>query len=977
MNDHAAAPPQGFVTLLFTDIEGSTARWEKYGPRFGAILADHERIMREAIAACNGYEVKTIGDAFMVAFSDPLHAVQCAAQVQEALKIGNETEADWKAAEGIRIRIGIHCGEPDCRGSDYFGPVVNRAARISDTGQGGMIVLSQAAADAVRDRLPAPLELEDCGPRRLKDLTDPQPLFVLWLGTETERRPVVLRTLQAEHNLPGQMNAFVGRSRERRELAKILRIGDERLITLTGPGGTGKTRLSLQIAADQAHLFPGGIWFIELAGVRNPDELPAALALSLKLPLRPGVEPRLQIAAFLRERKKRCLLVLDNFEQIVDAALLVSDLLRECPLLTCLVSSRELLLLSSEREYPLDPLAVPSAAASAETLPGCESVQLFMARGQTARADFALAAENAPIIAEICRRLEGLPLSIELAAAQIRRLTPHDILTKLSHRLDALQSQFRDLTPRQRTLRGAIDWSHELLSAEEQTSFSELAVFAGGFFAEAAEAVCREAKKAEAREQRTENRRPETEAAALHGAILPALRDKSLLRAEMRDGAVRYSMLETIREYAQEKADADFLPALRSRHAAYFETLAAPLSRKLMGGEADAHEANERLTLELDNIRAGMDWTCETGQDAAAASYGNALTRFLIKRGLYPECEQRLTQAEEAAERCGDRAALAILLNRHGLAAQAVSHFDAAYSYFRQCYRVSKAAGDTLLLESALSNLGGLAWRRSDYDAAQQFWEEARLLATAEGHERLEADVCGSLGSLSVSRGAFEEAARYLERSLEIRRRQNHLEGIAVTLYQQAFLFWRQGERETALAQAREAQRAFGELELKDRLALTNVQISQFLRETGPDAEAETAAQDALTTAQAIGYALGEMYALDALGCLAAKRDEWEKAKSHFLDSIRMACEMTDRKHCAITLWHFGAMQAARTPHEESYLALSLAARLAAELRLIDAAAIQADLTRAQSGFSAEILARLDAQAALLTPETWQEKIKY
>ena len=994
MEQSKTLAPSGHVALLFTDIEGSTSRWEKYGARFGAALHEHNQIMRDAIAQHNGYEVKTIGDAFMAAFSDALDAVLCAAQAQRDFANANDNFAHWREVGGVRVRIGIHCGEPECRGGDYFGPVVNRAARVSDTGQGGMTVLSLAAKEAVAPRLPAPLELEDCGPRRLKDLTEPQALFVLWTGTETVRLPVVLRTLSEKHNIPGQLNTFIGRGRERRELAKLLREGQERLITLTGAGGTGKTRLSMQVAVDQAHLFPGGIWFVELANVRNPDEVPAALALSLRLDLRAGTEPRRQIAEFLRESGKRCLLVLDNFEQVTNAGLFLQELLRDCPLLLCLVSSRELLMLSAEREFPLNPLPIPPApfpgrslrfaregggnTASSPAREGgdsdspfpvseanesgkgagglgwldYESVQLFVARAQTASRDFDLTEETAPIVGEICRRLEGLPLSIELAAAQIRRFSPKEIQEKLVNRLDALQSQFRDLTERQRTLRGAIDWSHDLLNETERAIFSELAVFQGGFFADTAESVCL-TSGASAFVPALRDK------SLIQQSRLDSLRDQSLIHAETHGGEIRYFMLESLRDYALEKlAQAGHTNPLRDSHARVFLQIAEPASKKLLGGGADAQQANERLTLELDNLRAGMDWTALHHQDAETAAYGNALTRFLIKRGIYPECDARLQTGIGAAARAREDKTQAILLNRRGLAARDSSRQDDARLYFQQCAAVSKAAGETLIAQSALSNLGSLEWGRSDYDTAQRLWTEALDFATAGGQKTLEADLRVSLGGLLLNRGEYDAAEAHYARSLEIHTETGHQEGIAYALFNRAFLRRRQNKAELALTESQEANRLFRELGNRSGIALTCSQIAFFLHEAKQTEEGKILARESLALARQAGLAFAEMNALETLACLTAAED-FPAAQARFRQSFGIARNLGDRRHGAITLRHYADNCRPHLSAATLFLIYGCAARLFAELKHIDCAPVQRSQAEAGASLSEENRAKL------------------
>ena len=666
--------PAGDVTLMFTDIEGSTRAWQTYGDRFHAALLRHNALIRQAISAHRGYEVKTIGDAFMAAFARPLDGALC------ALKIQHSIEAEpFEEVGGMRVRIGLHAGTIEPIGGDYFGNAVNRAAHIENAGRGGMILLSEEMAQRIKNALPEGASLIDQGMHRLKDLSDLQNLFQLTHRDLPQRSYPALRTLApSAHNFPAQLTSFVGREREIRELTGLLNDPDQRLITITGPGGTGKTRLSLQVAAECVPQYDQGVWLVELANVMRAQDVPAAVALALEIPLNQEGDVRAQTLAYLRER--RCLLALDNFEQVIDAARFVSELLKTCPRVTVLISSRELLQIAGEQEYLLAPLELPTASVNLKTWTQYASLRLFVERCQSARPNFTVTESNVEDISEICRRLEGLPLAVELTSALTRGMTPQQIMPRLKNRLHLLASARRDLDPRQRSMRGAFDWSYDLLSEDERALFAELAVFAGSFSLEAAEAVC-----------------------ATPGVftLIYALRDKSLLRSVNADysrddgakgdladnsediseedseanpeGGARFAMLETLREYANEKRAASGESGLNARHAGYYLNLAQQWSEKLEGS-GDAMRAQQRFQTDIDNMRAGMDWAAHQADSELVTAYGRALARFFLARGLYSEGNQRLATAEEACRRGGSLGALALILLQRGRIAFRQSH---------------------------------------------------------------------------------------------------------------------------------------------------------------------------------------------------------------------------------------------------------------------------------------------------------------
>ena len=474
----------GTATFLFTDIERSTEMWERYRAVMPNALERHDAVMRDVIAACNGRVFKEVGDAFHAVFADPARAIMSAIAIQRSLK----AEA-WETPEPIRVRIALHAGDAQERDGDFFGPTLNRTARILAAGHGGQILLSQAVERLVEDRFPEGAALRDMGERRLKDLDRPVRIFQLVAdGLDDEFPP--LRTLDVRpHNLPAQPSPLVGRERELKAVRDLVLRDSARLVTLTGPGGTGKTRLALQVAAEVIDAYRDGVFFVNLTTVREPERLASVILQALDVMPDSGESPDSALRKWLVDRQ--VLLILDNFEQIVDSAPRIGALLQDAPRLTLLVTSQAALRIGGEHAYPLGPLAVPSSKESdPDLVAGNEAVGLFVERAQAIRPDFQLDSENAADVVSIVRQLDGLPLAIELAATRIQLFTPKALLQRLEQRFDFLSTRARDVPDRHRTLRNAIAWSYDLLDEDEKALFRRQATFDGGFTLDSAEYVC-------------------------------------------------------------------------------------------------------------------------------------------------------------------------------------------------------------------------------------------------------------------------------------------------------------------------------------------------------------------------------------------------------------------------------------------------------------------------------------------------------
>lgn len=564
-------------TLLFTDIEASTRLWEEHHEDMAVALARHDSILEQTISGSGGRILKTTGDGAIAVFDRATGAVEAALKAQ--IELSNEP---WPGTGPLRVRIGIHTGETQSRGGDHFGPTMNRAARIMAAGHGGQVLLSETAASASAAGLPEGASLRDLGRHRLKDLTLPEHLYQLCHDAIPSEFPALATLDSKPNNLPLQPTPFLGRTQELSAIRLMLESPTTRLLTIAGPGGAGKTRLGLQLAAEQLDSFADGVFFIDLTAEREPDSAFEAIVQGLELPVADTGEPLDTLK--MRLRDKRMLLVLDNFEQVTSAGPGVSELLQGAPGLKVVVTSRETLRVRAEVVYPVPPLSLPKPDDPVEMIAESEAVQLFMDRGRAVRPDLVLDDDNARTIAEICLRLDGLPLAIELATARLNLFDPVDLLDRLRDRLDILGAGGRDLPDRQRTLWGAIAWSYELLEEDERNLFELMSVFSPTGI-ESLEAVAADAL-----------------GVPFVVDSLASLVDKSLVRRN--ETTALFSMLQMVREYAEDRLSED--PAreqsTREAHAAHFARFALDLRGELSGPNRD--KALIRLHDEIGNLRS-------------------------------------------------------------------------------------------------------------------------------------------------------------------------------------------------------------------------------------------------------------------------------------------------------------------------------------------------------------------------------------
>lgn len=793
--------PTGTVAFLFADIESSTRLWEQQPQQMPSAFQLQEQILRSEVEARDGYPYKMIGDAFQIAFSTASAALQAAVGIQMAL-----SRQSWGDTP-IRVRMAIHVGVTDERGDDYVGPGLNRVARLLSAGHGGQILLTHAAAQLVADELPPDIRLKDLGEHLLKDIVRSEHIFqVLAPGLPVDFPPLRVDDAQ-RHNLPVHLTTFIGRDLELAELRALLSRPETRMVTLTGPGGTGKTRLSLHVAAALLDFFPAGSWLVELAPLNDPDLVPKAVATVLDV--RDMAEKTLTQMLIAHLRTKKLLLVLDNCEHLVEAcASLANHLLRRCPQLVILSSSRERLGVDGEVVYRVPSLATPAPQRHApfEELARNDSMRLFVERAQAALPGFALTPENAPEIVQIVSCLDGIPLAIELAAAKVRVLSPALIASRLGDVFRLLTGGSRAALPRHQTLRALIDWSHDLLSPIERSLWQRLAVFSDGWTIDAAEAVCSFSANADAFP-------PPSEAVTRDSVVdlVGQLVDKSLVSRSIPMGATpRYRMIEIIRQYAHERlaASPEYEQA-RAAHLAYYVQL-VETGEAYLRARDQVHWMN-RLETELGNLRHALDWSIEHEIDLALRM-SSAMMWFWHVRGLTEEGIRWIraglsrmptssTSEVDSAVRAKALLALGALLSQHANAHDALHCLEESCTLYRS------------MGERGVSGLAySLRWQATAFRRTRDLTRADACSAEAIQLFKALEDPFGLSECLQVQarpRDAPVEARRIYLQVLALKRQIGDIDGIAFALQMLSQFAFHEGDYLPALEWLEESLECF------------------------------------------------------------------------------------------------------------------------------------------------------------------------
>lgn len=850
--------PSGIVTFLLTDIEGSTRLWEQHPKAMQAILARHDSLLRNIIERHGGRVIKMTGDGLHAVFAHAEESVTATLACQQAL-----TKESWdELPNPLRVRMALHTGESEIRDGDYFGTTVNRTARLMSIASGGQILVSSATAELVRDQLPPGAALQDLGEHRLRDIARPQRVYQL-IGPDLPTGFLPLRSLNTiPNNLTFPLTSFIGREHEMAEVAKLL--GTTRLLTLIGPGGTGKTRLSLEVAAELLDTFPDGAWFVEFAPLSDPALVPQAVASIWHLPEQPE-RPLIQtLIAYLRT--KTLLLILDNCEHLIDAcAQLVTALLSACPKLKILSSSREALGVAGEIAYPVLSLSLPNASShsTSETLLQSESARLFVERARAVEPHFVLTTQNVHAVAQICWRLDGIPLALELAAARVRLLSIDQILTRLDDRFRLLKDSNRQVLPRHRTLRALIDWSYDLLNQPERSALAYLSVFAGGWTLAAAEVVL-----------------------GPDGLdLLSNLVDKSLvLIEETSNGEKRYNLLETIRQYAREKLmESGELSLASELQVEYYHRLAQECEPKLEGSQMV--QALNQLEPELDNLRTALEWTLERNPETTLQIIAS-LTYFWRGRGHITEGRRWLSDAFSKLDvlppRDNSREQLTLkakALWSGGTLAFGQGELIAAHSALAESARLARAVGAQKTLVHALNMLAYAATWIGDGATADAAIEEGLKLARDMNYKL----GIGVMLSVQANYAAeiqrdFTSAREFAQQSAPILREVGNPFFIATHVLGIAYITLAQGNYMEARVHLEESERLFRELDDKHMALGVQSERAHIERRLGHYPEATAIYHENILAWQELGHRASLAHEFECLAFIALAQSQFQRA---------------------------------------------------------------------------------------------------
>jgi predicted ATPase/class 3 adenylate cyclase/predicted negative regulator of RcsB-dependent stress response len=911
--------PTGTVTLLFTDIEGSTQLLRRLGPRYADVLAECRALLRAAFVQWQGREVDTQGDAFFVAFTRAIDAVSAAAIIQRTLHAHQ-----WPEEVRVRVRIGVHTGEPQRTEEGYIGMDVHRAARIMGAAHGGQVLLSRTTGDLVKDEMPDAVTLRDMGEHYLKDIVGPTHLFQLEIpGIPSDFPPLLTSQPQRLlHHFPSQLTPFIGREQERRRVRELVSRADVRLITLIGAAGVGKTRLAVQVATELSAHFPGGLFFVALAQVNDAAGVLPAIAQALDLQEEQGRSPLDCLQQALHHR--RTLLLLDNFEQVRGASLDIIRLLAACPLMKVLITSREVLHVQAEQVFDVLPLALPDAAHSQEpaALLQCEAIALFVQRAQAVKPGFQLTTLNAPIVTNICTRLDGLPLAIELAAARVRYFPPQALLARLECGLGILSGNAHDIPARQQTLQRALAWSYELLDAREQEVFRRLSVFVQGGMLDAIEQVCNA-----------------TGAIPLEMlAVLEALVDKSLLQQQVQaDGEMRFWMLRTLREYGLECLErANEGEVTRTAHARYYLVWIEQMAAHSFAAERVG--ALHLVDQEYDNLRAALEWLLQRAE-AGQRELAEEALRFCVALCLYWEVRGYFSEGLGLFKRAlavGTEVRASLLaeaLYLAGFMTLVQEGSEPAEALLSRSQQLFQASGDKLGMANILRMQGVLSSMRGSYKIARQLLENALHLYKEQDNEKRVMNVRKDLAQIALAQCNYAQARTLLEENLVEYQGQEKHYLIAYSLHDLAWVYFlsqddlmeaqKLAARSLALFKAR-GDRRF--------IASAFCLQGQILLIQGKESEARSLLEESLLTARAVEDRLATVEVLLAHARFMIQQGCYREALTDYSEGCKLVRTIGERKQAAECLEGIGEVLVKLGKPEEAAQVWGTAAEIRATI---------------------------------------------
>ena len=867
--------PTGIVTFLFTDIEGSTRLSQEFPDTLPAALEIHNNILKNAIESRNGFIFDITGDAFFAAFQNADDAVISAVEIQKKLSVEK-----WKDAV-IKIRIGIHCGYAEWNDSGYAGYItLARVARIMSSAYGEQIIISDAVYENISEKNTG-ISFRDLGKRRLKDVIKPIRLFQVKAPGLREDFPP-LKTLDARpNNLPVQLTSFIGREEEMKTIKELLK--STSLLTLTGSGGAGKTRLALQTGADLIDLFANGVWFAELATTTDPELLPQALTGTFKITEDPQKTLSESLTEFLKD--KEILLILDNCEQIIDACSeLAEKLISSCEKLKIIATSREALRCTGEQVFLVPSLMLPdpSLEYTPENLTQYESVRLFIERALAVNPAFTVNNENAPALAGICSRLDGIPLAIELAAARTNILTVEKIYERLDDRFNLLSAGKRTSLPRQQTLKALIDWSYGLLSENEKLLWSRLSVFSGGWTIEAAEEICSD----------------DTLSRYEILNLLSQLVEKSIILFDEANG--RYRILETIKQYGREnlKSSGNIL----SRHLDYYLKIFGQADIELAGSDSKAWL--DKLSNEQINLQTAIEWSLENEEVEKGTRLAAAINPFWELRGNYFTGRRLLKRILENAPLLSDFSK-AKALHSAGVLAEAQGDFEEAKKLYNEGLDLNRKTGNDNGIADCLMNLGNVALYQGDHAVSWKYYDESLAIYSQTGNHNGIADCLLFKGILENNQGNYDNAKKLCEESREYRD-ENDLSGISRTIFLLGDISWKTGEYDQAKKYFYETMEIHKTIGDKRGIASSFSRLGNISFELGDYEKAKKFSEESIRIHREIGNNYGIVTALNTLGILAMVQGEYKEAKKIFSESLELRRETGDKYGIANTINNLG-----------------------------------------------------------------------
>ncbi|MBK8551580.1 MAG: tetratricopeptide repeat protein [Ignavibacteria bacterium] len=893
--------PSGSVTFLFTDIEGSTSLAQEFPDSLPSALEKHHAILTETIESNNGFVFEIVGDAFCCAFEKAEDAVKAAVDAQ--LNLANEK---WDNAV-IRIRIGIHSGDAEWNGKKYRGYItLARTARVMSAAYGEQIIISNDAYISAKEKIPDKISFRDLGERRLKDLKHPLRLYqIISKGLVSDFPP--LKTLEARpNNLPIQLTSFIGREDEMKQVKDLLK--QTHLLTLTGSGGVGKTRLAMQIAADVIDDFDHGVWIAELSPVFEPEILPNVIMKVLGLMEEPNRNTGDTLCDYLKDKK--LLIILDNCEQLVDhCAALAEKLLRNSPGLKIIATSREALRCAGEQTHNVLSLnvPVPGVENSIEKLAQFEAVRLFIETAMAVDSEFRINKNNAPAIAAICYQLDGIPLAIELAAARIKILSAEKIHERLGDRFNLLTGGKRTALPRQKTLKALVDWSYDLLTEEEKILWRRLSVFSGGWTMEAAEEVCSD-----------QNFKKEGML-----ELLNQLTSKSIIIYERENE--RYRILETLKQYGKDKLkEAKETEEILSKHLNYFMGLAEAAEQKLYG--KDAQVWIEKLESDHVNLQSGIDWSLSGGDREKGIRLAESLWYFWDIRGHYSIgiilMQKFLDNAQDMS-----KSSLRKLLSRTGALTSNRGEFVNAVNFLEAGLKSSREINDKHNISFTLSRLGMTEQSRGNFEKAQKYHEESLALSRDSGKISESGDTLSQMGRLAYDRGNYDEAHKFYTKSLDLLRETGDKSRIAFSLNGLGIVAFKRGYYEQAekfFNESLDLRREVGDIK---GIAGSLGNLGNLTSDLGNYEQSQKYQEEALLLYRKIGDKRGTSNSLYNFGNLLNYLGNYEQAQSYFEESLILYREMGDKYSIAYSLYGLalllldrGDIEKARKLNEESLL---------------------------------------------------------